>query len=118
MKRLDLAFETVKQSALEDAPALQVILRVRPVPLGKETCLALVPGSSRVQTTTPSNSVNFKILGEQVREYSFHRVLGPESSQEEVYRLTTRPLVDALYMGKSGECLTCLTCVVAWLEWV
>lgn len=99
MKRLDLAFETVKQSALEDAPALQVsshaclsgpirpraacvpqpwpppnfraitqvILRVRPVPPGKETCLALVPGSSKVQTTTPSNSVNFKILGEQVR---------------------------------------------------
>lgn len=104
MKRLDLAFETVKQSALEDAPALQVrapvpssplhpfptcchrvsnqnptqpnlpnkqtkqvILRVRPIPPGKESCLALVPGTSKVQTTTPSNSVNFKILGEQVR---------------------------------------------------
>jgi hypothetical protein len=37
-----------------------------------------------------------------VKEYSFNRVLGPESRQEEVYALTTQPLVDALYMGKSG----------------
>lgn len=113
VKRLDLAFETVKQSALEDAPAMQVcpyarcehkrgftiyipmdrpnrpirprgatlfltkpnhttrpqvILRVRPIPGGPESsCLALVPGTNKVQTTTPPTSVNFKILGEQVR---------------------------------------------------
>lgn len=32
-------------------------------------------------------------------------MLGPESRQEEVYKLTTQPLVDALYMGKSGACM-------------
>ena len=40
-----------------------------------------------------------------MKEYSFNRVLGPESRQEEVYKLTTQPLVDALYMGKSGACM-------------
>lgn len=44
----------------------QVILRVRPIPAGQDSCLALVEGTSKVQTTTPPNSVNFKILGEQV----------------------------------------------------
>lgn len=49
-----------------DAMVWQVILRVRPIPAGQDSCLALVEGTSKVQTTTPPNSVNFKILGEQV----------------------------------------------------
>lgn len=47
-------------------------------------------------------TVNFKVTGEQVREFTFHRVLGPECRQEEVYRQTAQPLVDALWMGQSG----------------
>lgn len=39
----------------------------------------------------------------QVKEYTFNRVFSPESTQEEIYKGTTEPLVDALYMGKSGE---------------
>jgi hypothetical protein len=39
----------------------------------------------------------------QTKEYTFNRVFAPESRQEEVYKATTEPLVDALYMGRSGE---------------
>ena len=49
-----------------------------------------------------SHSVNFKITGGQVKEFTFHKVFGPESSQEALYTQTTLPLVDALWLGKSG----------------
>jgi hypothetical protein len=37
-----------------------------------------------------------------VKEYTFNRVFRPECEQEEMYKGTTEPLVDALYMGRSG----------------
>lgn len=66
------------------------------------------------------------VCEKQVKEYSFNRVLGPGSTQEEVYRLTTQPLVDALYMGKSGACVwVCISLCVCvsvsvggWGRWV
>lgn len=37
-----------------------------------------------------------------MKEYTFNRVFRPECEQEEMYKGTTEPLVDALYMGRSG----------------
>ena len=109
VKRLDAAFEVLtKANPLNDAPALQVACRIRPLAPGKESCMEIKeerkvgpvslfdpptdhcsfhppthpPIHTQVHTTTPPTSVNFKILGQQVKEYTFHRVFGPDSTQE------------------------------------
>jgi hypothetical protein len=56
----------------------------------------------QIHTTAPPTSVNYKILGQQVKEYTFTHIFGPTSTQQDLYTRTTQPLVDALYMGKSG----------------
>lgn len=58
VKRLDAAFEVVtKQNPLDDAPALQVALRVRPLPpgLAETSCMQII-SDRKVHTTTPSTS--------------------------------------------------------------
>jgi len=41
-------------------------------------------------------------MGAQIREFRFHRVFGPQGSQEELYCATTEPLIDDLWMGRNG----------------
>jgi len=58
VKRLDAAFEVVtKLNPLDDAPALQVALRVRPLPpgLSESSCMQII-SDRKVHTTTPSTS--------------------------------------------------------------
>jgi len=58
VKRLDAAFEVVtKVNPLDDAPALQVALRVRPLPpgLSESSCMQII-SDRKVHTTTPSTS--------------------------------------------------------------
>jgi len=58
VKRLDAAFEVVtKQNPLDDAPALQVALRVRPLlpGLAEKSCMQII-SDRKVHTTTPPSS--------------------------------------------------------------
>eukprot|EP00624_Nannochloropsis_granulata_P003137 evm.model.NODE_25915_length_48178_cov_38.282433.14 len=68
VKRLDAAFEVVtKQNPLDDAPALQVALRVRPLPpgLAETSCMQII-SDRKVHTTTPPSSG--KTRGKRGRE--------------------------------------------------
>ena len=39
------------------------------------------------------------------KEYSFDRVFGPESKQDEIYRAVAQPILDEVLMGFVHECV-------------
>lgn len=81
---------------------LEVFCRIKPALNGESVDLPSgermirIDGDSTVVCTAPSDSGAFK-HGDSQSKFTFTRAFGPETSQEEVFNVTTKPLVDAFY---------------------
>ena len=60
-----------------------------------------VESDTSLLCTAPDSSALFR-HGELTSKFTFTRILGPDSTQEEVYLHTTKPMVDSFYEGQNG----------------
>jgi len=67
---------------------------------GTEKVMAVESDTSLV-CTAPATSALYR-HGELTSKFTFTRILGPDSTQEEVYLHTTKPMVDWFYKGQNG----------------
>lgn len=81
---------------------MRVILRVRPMPKGsKDSPVIDITGSDTAVFRAPKVSEAFKAGRKNVR-YQFTQVMGPQTSQDEMFAVAGKPLTNQLLAGKNG----------------
>jgi hypothetical protein len=75
---------------------LKVFLRLKPEHEGEPVCKIDVLDAESVRVSGISNR------RPSDDTYSFSKVLGPETTQEQVYKFTAEPIVQSLFDGQNG----------------
>lgn len=95
-------FQDKNQEKSKTGDAVRVYLRVRPVlEEGKEMECISVLNDTTVEAIPPESSMTQR-NGEGITNHTFTRVFAPNTSQREVYTITTQPLVRRAFEGFNG----------------
>jgi hypothetical protein len=95
-KRKKLSEDTNKSGK----ESLKVYLRVRPM-IGSDMSTIKESGANSIVTVAPVSSNRAKYTRVEERQYSFHKVFGPDSSQDDVFKDMVSPLMTRFTSGHS-----------------
>jgi hypothetical protein len=100
VKKLEGSFDTIAK--IEGTVSqLRVFLRVRPISERQESTIS-VDTETSIVTSAPEISNRAKYTKTEERSYTFHRVFGPTSTQDEVYGFCVDPLMDRFVQGENS----------------
>ncbi len=80
--------------------SFKVFLRVRPIPDKMESTI-IVESETSIVTNAPESSKRAQYTKKEERKYTFHKIFGPDSNQEEVFTNSVTPLLEKYLTGES-----------------
>ena len=103
IKKLENAFENIakcESTGNSTVSQLRVFLRVRPISAKLENTI-VVDSETSIISTAPMISNRAKYTKTEERSYTFNRVFGPSSGQDEVFEHSVEPLMDRFLNGEN-----------------
>ena len=99
VKKLEGSFDNIaKNESL--VSQLRVYLRVRPISEKLDSTISL-ESETTIITTAPEISNRAKYTKMEERTYTFNRVFGPSSEQNEVFEFSVEPLMERFLQGEN-----------------
>lgn len=99
VKKLEGSFDNIAKND-NIVSQLRVFLRVRPISERLDNTIT-VDSDTSILTTAPVISNRAKYTKTEERSYTFNRVFGPFSTQEEVFGHSMEPLMDRFLCGEN-----------------
>jgi hypothetical protein len=96
IKKLSAEFE----NCMKNEDHMKVVLRVRPLVNPKNENTISVISDTSILTTAPEISKRAQYTKKEERYYTFDKVFGPDSSQEEIFQFSTVPLLQKFIEGE------------------